>query len=144
MTWTYSSTDLSTSLAQVRLLIGDTDTNDQQMTDEEIAFYTSNAAGVYYAAAGACEALAAQYARRADKTVGQTSVAASQRQKHYHDLAASLRHRALTATTLVPYAGGISDTDKTAVEQDTDRVKPQFVLGWDDNEGTTLGRSSTE
>ena len=144
MTWTYSSTDLSTDLAKVRLLIGDTDTNDQQLTDEEIDFFTDDAASVYHAAASGCEALAAQYARRADKSIGQVSLHASQRQTHYHDLAAALRQRALTSVELVPYAGGISVGDKTAVEQESDRTKPQFALGWDDNQGTELGRASTE
>src|SRR3990167_6974976 len=144
MTWTYSSTDLSTDLAKVRLLIGDTNTNDQQLTDEEIDFFTDNAASVYHAAAGGFESLPPQYARRVDKAIGQVSLQSSQRQKHYHDLASALRQRALTTVDLVPYAGGISAGDKTAVEQESDRTKPQFALGWDDNQGTELGRASTE
>ena len=36
MTWSYDSVELSTSLAQVRLLIGDTDEATAQLSDEEI------------------------------------------------------------------------------------------------------------
>lgn len=139
MTWTYSSTDLSTTLAVVRLLIGDTDTTDQQLSDEEIAAFTTRYGGVYFSAAAAAESLASKYARFASKTVGRLSIQQGERGDHYHDLAASLRRQGATAG-LVPYAGGISEADKTTVEADTDRIKPQFLLGMDDYPGTGPGR----
>lgn len=143
MTWTFASTDLSTALSQVRLLIGDTDTNDQQLTDEEIAFYTSNMAGTYYAAASAAEALAASYARRVDKSVGSASISASQRQDHYLNLSARLRSQAAVFSGVTPYAGGISDADKRTFEVDTDRVEPAFIRGWGDYPGTGIHRGSS-
>src|SRR3990172_6674772 len=137
MTWTYSSTDLSTDLAKVRSLTGDTDTNDQQLTDEEIDFYLDNAGNLYYAAANASEALAGKYQRRVDKSVGRASLAASQRAKGY-------RAQAAVYSGITPYVGGISESDKDAIEDDSDRVRPLFVKGWDDIPGTGIGRGSTD
>ena len=50
MTWTYDATSIGTDLAKVRLLIGDTETTDQQMTDEEINFFIDNEQTIYKAA----------------------------------------------------------------------------------------------
>src|SRR3990167_10734711 len=125
MTWTYSSTNLSTDLAKVRSLVGDTDTNDQQLTDEEIDFYLDNACNLYYAAANASEALAGKYQRRVDKSVGRASLAASQRAKGYREQAASLRAQAAVYSGITPYVGGISESDKDAIEDDSDRVRSE-------------------
>lgn len=141
MTFTYSSTDLSTTLAVVRLLIGDTDSTDPQFTDEEIAAFTSRYGGVYFAAAAAAEALAGKYSRQASKTVGPLSIQYGDRQAHYGELAERLRRQGATAG-LVPYAGGISDSDKETVAADGDRVRPNFLLGVDDYPGTGPGRPS--
>lgn len=139
MTFTYSSTDLSTTLAVVRLLLGDTDSSDPQLTDEEIAAFTTRYGGVYFPAAAACDALASKYARYTSKTVGRLSIQYGERAEHYAKLADQLRRQAATSA-LVPYAGGISDSDKQTQEADTDRVKPQFLLGMDDYPGTGPGR----
>lgn len=140
MTWTYSSTSLATDLAKVRLLVGDTDTNDQQVTDEEVQVYLDNAASVYYAAANTCEALAGKYLRRVDKSIGRASLSASQRAKAYREQAASLRAQAAIVSGITPYAGGISASDKDSIEEDTDRVSPFFARAWDDYPGTASGR----
>ena len=144
MTWTYSSTNLSTDLAKVRSLVGDTDTNDQQLTDEEIDFYLDNAGNLYYAAANVSDALAGKYQRRVDKSVGRASLTASQRAKGYREQAASLRAQAAVYSGITPYVGGISESDKETIEDDSDRVRPLFVKGWDDIPGTGIGRGSTD
>ena len=142
MTWSYDSVELSTSLAQVRLLIGDTDEATAQLSDEEIQFHISTSAGVHYAAARCCRSLAAKYGRQVDKSVGQFSLAASQKVKSYLLLAATLESQALSATAILPYAGGISVSDKETISLDTDRVKPAFARNWDDYPGTDTGRGS--
>src|SRR5574337_555475 len=97
MTFTYASTDLSTTLAVFRLLIGDTDSSDAQFTDEEIAVFTSRYAGVYFSAAAAAEALAGKYARQASKTVGPLSIQYGERGDQYDALADRLRRQGATA-----------------------------------------------
>lgn len=141
MTFTYASTDLSTSLAQVRSILGDTNAADPQLSDEEITFYLTTFGGVYYAGAACCDAIAAKYARQIDGSVGPLSRSFSQRQTNYLALGRRLRYLAATQSA-VPYAGGISITDKTATNTQSDRVQPAFSKAWDDYPGTRMGRGS--
>lgn len=143
MTFTYSSTDLSTTLARVRLLIGDTDSADQQLTDEEIDYFTDTHSSPFFAAAAACDALAASYSRRPTKSVGPLSISYGELTEKYTNLAARLRYQGTASGASLPYTGGISDSDKTTREADTDRTKPQFLLGMDDYPGTGPGRSGS-
>ena len=122
-------------------MIGDTDTNEQQLTDEEVNFWIDNSAGTMFAAAHCAETLAAEYARRVDKSIGPAQLSVSQRQKHYHDLAAGLWAKAPSFIAIEPYVGGISVSDKETIEDDSDRVTPSFVIGWDDNPGSETRRN---
>ena len=126
MTWTYSSTDISTDLAKVRLLIGDTDTADQQMTDEEINFFIDNEHIIYMAAYRCALALVAHYARRVDKEMGDLKLLAAQRHRHYIRLAEQLLKRNVPG---IPSAGGVWQTEKDNLEDNTNWVKPSFKLG---------------
>ena len=126
MTWTYSSTDISTNLAKVRLLIGDTATADQQMTDEEINFFIDNEQTIYMAAYRCALALSAHYARRVDKEMGDLKLLASQRQRHYIRLAEQLLKKNVPG---IPSAGGVWQSEKDNLEDNTDWVKPSFKLG---------------
>lgn len=125
----------------VRLLVGDTDETKRQLHDEEIAWFLAQNSSVYVAASEAAKAIAALYARQVDKEVGDLSISASQRQKHYLDLAKQLRSRA--ALSVAPYAGGISRSDKQSVESNTDRVRPAFERGQWDSPGVSNPRAST-
>jgi hypothetical protein len=126
MTWTYSSTDISTNLAKVRLLIGDTATADQQMTDEEINFFIDNEQTIYMAAYRCALALSAHYARRVDKEMGDLKLLASQRQRHYIRLAEQLLKKNVPG---IPSAGGVWQSEKDTLTDNTDWVKPSFKLG---------------
>lgn len=128
MTWTYDPTKLNDPtqgpLMQVRLMVEDTVTSDQQLQDEEINWIVSQEGAIEMAAARAADTIAARYSRQADRSVGQMRLSASQRAKAYLDLAARLRY--LARTNVTPYAGGISVSDKQSNEADTDRVAPGF------------------
>lgn len=124
MTWTYSGDPAASDTAAVRFAIGDTDSTDQLVTDEEIA-YLLTGSSVAAAAIAACESLAAKFARQVDRSVGNLSLSSSQRSAQFRDLAATLRRR--SAYLAAPYAGGISVADKETQEDDTDRVKPTFI-----------------
>jgi len=64
MSWSYDSSALEKALNWVRFRIGDTDTDDQQLSDEEIgallAFYDDR----YLAAADSARAIAAKFGLR--------------------------------------------------------------------------------
>lgn len=135
MTWTYDPTDISTDLAKVRLLIGDTDTNNQLVTDEEINAAISLTSNVYEAAAWMCRAIVGKYARDIDTSVESVSRKASQRRDSYIKLAQQLESQSvnLGGGLGVPYVGGVSQSAMDAVEDDSDRVSPSFKRGMFNN-----------
>lgn len=134
MTWTYTPSSLASSaLFQVRLLIGDTLSTDQQLQDEEIDFVLTERPNLYGAAAECCRSLAAKFSRSVDQAAGATRAAFSQLAKAYNAKAADFEAKAAAAGSALPYAGGISVADKQRQEMDPDRVQPQFDLGMDDD-----------
>lgn len=138
MAWTYDETNLNTTtsagrLNTVRLLVGDTDTNDQQLQDEEIAFALSeNNDNVYSAGSFACRLLATKYARLVDTQLdGVLEAYYSQRVAQYKSLAVELSNTAKIrgGRGLGVYAGGISKTAVETAHKDADRVQPAFIRG---------------
>lgn len=125
-TWSYDPS-LAANKDIVRFMIGDTDSDDPQMYDEEIAFLLSAYTTPIRAAVSAARALLAKYARQVDRVVGPLRIYSSQRVTAYRDLLAALEAQALGEATITPYAGGISIADKIANEDDTDRVPPAFT-----------------
>lgn len=130
MTWTYGGDPSANDKDAVRFLSGDTDTTDQLVTDEEIAWLLTENPNVYSAAAESCRAIASKYARYADKTVGRISESASQKADAYEARADSLDEKA--SMNCVPSFGGLSISEKEALDEDTDAVQPSFPIGdWD-------------
>lgn len=134
--WTYDAASVTSSpLYQVRRLIGDVIKNDQQLFDDEISFFISQRSSIYGAAADACRAIAAQYSRKVDVTSpGEIRTAYSVQATAYARRAKELDEVARNrGAGITPFAGGISIADKTARQQDTDRVQPSFNIGFTDN-----------
>ncbi len=142
MTWSYISTDLSGSREQIRTHIGDTDTTDQLLSDEQIALAETTEGTVGASAALCADWISAKYARKADKSAGDLSISYSQIAKQYADLAKRLR--ANSSGTLLPYFGGISITAKETREEDTDRVKPAFTVDMLDDPSITSSDETAE
>lgn len=120
----------------LKLTVGDTSTSSslELLSTGECAYLIATYGSVSAAAPYAAEAIAAYYARQVDRSVGDLRLAAQQRFEHYLALSKRLRaSRALNAA--IPYAGGISRSDKLAVERDTDRVVPAFTVGQHDHPG---------
>jgi hypothetical protein len=134
MAWSYDAMNLGTStlaerINSVRLLVGDTDTNDQQVQNEEVTFALNQTSdNVYYAAAWCARSIAAQYSRRVTQNLsGALSADYSDLQDHYTSLAETLEHQGKkTGAVLGIKAGGISIATVDNVRQDTDRVPPSF------------------
>lgn len=131
MTWSFDDSSLSSSKKdQVRLLVGDTNTDDQLLSDEAIEFYLDdNGSNVDLASAIACEAIAASFARDVDTKNSRLSVAASKRMEHYSALAKQLRKRASELAS--PFFGGQSRQGKVDLETDSDAIQPRFYRGQD-------------
>lgn len=136
MTWTYSGDPSSDEKDAVRFLIGDTDSDDELIQDEEINYLLDEEGAVKLAAARAAETIAAKFARKADRTIGDYSEKFSQKADNYFSLAKELEQQYDddVSEKAMPYAGGISKTDKESRENNTDRVKPAFSKGMMDND----------
>lgn len=129
MSWSYSGNPSDSDSDAVRFLVGDVDTDNQLVSDEEIAWALAQG-GVYAAASLIAFTIAAAFSRQADKAVDSLKISYSQKSAQYSKLAGDLRYRAAT-DGLCPYAGGISVSDKDAVRGDSDRVRPSFKVGMD-------------
>lgn len=134
MAFTYSDPSNS-NLEEVRFLIGDTDSTDQQFQDAEITYLLTSEGSVTAAAVAAVRALIAKYARKVNKSVGDLRLSYSDRTAHYKDLLKTLQARQ-GLKTAAPIAGGISKARKETVEQDTDRVVPFAERDQFDHPGT--------
>jgi hypothetical protein len=131
MTWTYSGNPSSSDKDAIRYLIGDTDTNNQLLSDEEIA-YELTRSNVYGAAALSCNAIVAKLSRLVDTYLDRDIRAnMSQAVKNYQALARNLEFKARLSIA-APFCGGVSVSDKESREQDTDRVSPYFKVTMDD------------
>lgn len=141
MSWSYDSADLSTStlsgqLNSTRFLLGDTNTNDQQVENEEVLFaLAQNGYNIYKSAAWLARSLAAKYAKKVDIDLdGALSGAYSQLQEHFYALAGHLETMAnKSGSGWSVKAGGISKTQMSVVNQLTDRVDPAFKYDKFDN-----------
>lgn len=134
MSWYYDPTSLATNkLMQVRYLVGDTLPLDPQVQDEEITFALSQRTSVYGAAAIVCRALSSQLSRQADTVDKDLRTTLSARATAYSRRAAAYEVQAMARSGAMPFAGGISVSDKVNREMDPDRVAPQFNLDMDEN-----------
>lgn len=130
MAFSYDETNLSTDTAAgrlnaVRLLVGDTDTSDQQVQNEEIIFgLAQNGDNVYYTASWIARSIAAKYARLVDTDLdGQLSEKYSQLQSHYKGLSDTLEYQGKTTSGGLGFAaGGLSRARMKAVKSNTDRT----------------------
>jgi hypothetical protein len=134
MAWSYEETDLRTTTASgrlntVRLLLGDTDSNDQQVQNEEIAFaLAQNNNNVYYAGAWCARIVAAKYSRKVTTSIDNAiSADYSDLAKQYQKLAESLEYQGKKSGAVVGIkAGGITKSGIDAIRADTNRITPSF------------------
>ena len=131
--WTYNPA-VGRDLDKVRLWIGDTDSTDPQLQDEEITFFLLDEGAPIRAAVTAADALAARYARVVSTQIGDQKEDAETMIAHYLALANRLRRKA-ARTGVLPFAGGISVSDKQTREENTDRVAPAFDRTMQDEPG---------
>lgn len=134
MAWTYNPTAIPVLTKDVvRLLLGDTISTAPVFQDEELNQFLLLRPSVYGAAALACQAAAAKYSALVSESAGDRRIDYSDRAKAYRAAAAEYKIMASVAGGGVPYAGGISVSDKLLDRQNEDSVQPQFEIGMDDN-----------
>lgn len=140
MSWSYDKTDLSTTSASgrlniVRFLVGDTDSTDKQVDNEEILFGLSqNNNNTYSAASFVCRVIAAKYARQVNLNLDdQIEAEYGELHKHYLSLAEELEYQGKKSKALGVKAGGISKATMESVRQLTDRPNSNFRVDQFDN-----------
>lgn len=134
MSWSYDATDLDTTtssgqLNTVRFLVGDTETLDQQVQNEEVTFALSeNGSNVYLSAAWVARAIASKYARRVTTQLdGALQANYSDLSKQYMQLADQLEYQGKTNGAAVGIlAGGITKSGIEAVRTNTNRIEGSF------------------
>lgn len=132
MTWTYDASDISTDLAKVRTEIGDTNSNDHGLSDEQIQYFIDASPGALEGAVfRAARALYAKWIRDVDRSNIGMSVQRSQKLTHLETLMKDLK--ATRNWGAIPYCGGISIASKESLEGDTDTVQPSAKRGQFDN-----------
>lgn len=130
MTWSYDATSTSV-LNKVRRRIGDTNTNDQLLADEEIEdFLDEYSDDVYAAGAASCEAICAKLARDTSHSINGASTSRDQKFDHYEALALKLWQK--VNNTATSYAGGTSINEEESFKSDTDLKEQNFEIAKDD------------
>ena len=134
MAWSYDPTDLDNTTASgrlniVRLLVGDTDTVDQQVQNEEITFGLSeNGDNIYLSASWIARAISSKYSRLVTTSLdGALSADYSDLAKQYQTLADQLEYQGKTNGASVGIlAGGITKTQIEGVRANTNRIEGSF------------------
>lgn len=130
MSFSYDLSDLATELNRLRLEIGDVDSNDYFLDDEEIEIVQSEKTSFYRRAAACCDLICAKIARNVKTKIGHFSEDANEMFIHYKELAAKFK---TCASTSYPWSSAISVSEKETYEDDTSLVKPKIKLGIHDN-----------
>lgn len=121
---------------ELRLLIGDTDNEDLVLDDGAIRYVLAkNPDNLTAAAIAALDLIIAKLTPLVNESAGGVSIAFGDRRRAYIELRASFTER-LALLDAMPYAGGISKSDRAAIAGDTDRVPLQFGADSFKNPGT--------
>lgn len=128
----------------VRLRIGDTDSSNYALSDEDIRLLASDVGGNDYATAIACaEALAARYTAEVNGSVGDVTAWGSDMADKYRKLAVTLR-RQLTLRSAVPYSGGLLKSEHDIRAEDETLVQPAFTRDLQEVSGSATSADTAE
>lgn len=102
MTYSYTADPVNDPIDEVHFLVGDTDSAEPLLQNEEVALFLDMypkpvGRPAYLAGAAAAEAIAAKFARNMQSAVGPLSQQAQQQFEHYIALAQQLRVAYATA-----------------------------------------------
>jgi hypothetical protein len=133
MAWSYDNTALATSDKDaVRLIIGDTDTNDQLLQNEEINYYITLHGSVTRAASESARAVAAKYARAMSRSIGGLQADFSAKYRQYLELADNL-DRNEQVSPVSPFLAGYLKSQHEVQDANTDRIPIFGRMGVTDN-----------
>jgi hypothetical protein len=127
VTFSYSGNPANGNVDHVRFLMGDTDVDDPYFTDEEVAYLVATSCDILTAALHGVEGIMAKLSGAVDESVGSVSIQFSKKNLGYQKLWDRLNVR-IALEGAIPYAGGISVSDKEQRGCDSDREPTQFSV----------------
>lgn len=130
--WSYSHDPSTSDKDAVRFLIGDTNSDDKLLSDNEINYVLSAEGTVLQAAINCLQNLIVVYSRQVDTSGDNRSKSLSQRVQSFRTALDSLLERQ-SMQGLNVFAGGISKAQKDTQCTDDDRVAPVFTKQMFDN-----------
>jgi hypothetical protein len=141
MSFSYSGNPSSSDHDAVRFLVGDTDSSQPKVSDEEIGWLLTQWSDVYQAAAAVADHMAATAASWMSFNADGVGMTLDQMQNKYMQLADALRGQGRRANRVAPYAGGVDQGDHYANSNDTSVQPLNFAVGMHDDmdEGSTYG-----
>ena len=141
MAWNYDG-DPDTLIEQVRLLIGDTNSARELLTDAEIQFFLDEEGGIYAAGSAAARAIAGKFAGDVSVSRASGSLSKDQRYDHYMNLARSLESKGMSRAE--SFAGGRSKSEKDRQRSKSDRVPGRFRRDQDSLNAQTRDESEDD
>lgn len=136
--WTYSGDPSDSDLDAVRFLVGDTNEDDKQLSNEELEYLIAQNGAPARAASAAAGELGRRFAGLATRVwVGDLHIEYLDRSDAYLALAARLLVTG-GAKLAMPFAGGISKSNRESHLANDDEVKPAFTIGLHDFPGNTI------
>lgn len=134
--WNYRQ-DFTRQIDVIRLLVGDTDANDQLLSDSEITYFVNLHGTPNRSASEAARAIAAKFARNMSRSIGGLQADFAAKHRQYLALADSLMSKE-DAYPVSPFVSGYIKSDKQLRQDDTEREEIFGRKGGMDNlRGTT-------
>lgn len=120
MAWTYSGDPSNSQRDAVRFLIGDTDTDDQLLNDDEVTYFITTHGTTNRAASEAARAVAAKFARLMNRSIGGLSADFGAKYRQYMELATNLIGKEETEP-VSPFISGFKKDQKETYMDDSNR-----------------------
>ena len=130
MSFSYDPADLETELNRIRLEIGDTDSLNYFLLDEEIAIIQSELSSFNARCAKCCGLIANKFSAKTEVRFDGYSEKFSEIVERYRKMA---EYYGNLSAGSYPYSSSIYQDDKDTYQNDVDIVQPAFKRGMHDN-----------
>lgn len=130
--WSYSGDPSASTKDAIRFIVGDTDSDDQLITDAEINYLIARHGTINRTASEAARSIAAKFARLMNRSIGGLSADFSSKYRQYMELADNLLSKEET-DPVSPFISGYKRSEKEARELDLDRETTFSRKGVHDN-----------
>lgn len=124
----FTNNPATNDIDKVRLEVGDIHEDEEWLTDDTYDYYLAKYNNnIYKASLDAAKAILFKLSRTARERTGDIEIYSDSYFKNYRDaLIAYITNPSLSPVMPIAYAGGISKSDMTTNDEDTDHVRPNF------------------